>query len=152
MSRAGRILLVLVLVLLPLRAELRNTMPSPHLDHFKKEANRKAARFPDVYILEERTSDKHLYLTFDDGPDRINTPKILDVLKAQGVRATFFFLGERIEAAPEILRRAAAEGHVILPHGKGHVDFRKHPFKTVLDSEGRLRTAPAHRRDRRGVP
>ena len=132
MRRTGGAILALVCMVLPLQAELRNTMPDSHLERFKQEANRKAARFPQSYILEEKTVQMRLYLTFDDGPDRVNTPKILDILKKEGVKATFFFLGERIEAAPGILRRAAREGHVILPHGNRHVDFRKHPFETVL--------------------
>lgn len=118
-------------------AELRNAMPSAYLDRFKSDANAKAARFPGVYLLEGDATGNRIYLTFDDGPDRRNTPKILDILKAEGVKATFFFLGSQIASAPEVLQRAAAEGHVILPHGHTHVDFRKHPFEAVLSEQVR---------------
>jgi peptidoglycan/xylan/chitin deacetylase (PgdA/CDA1 family) len=120
---------------MPLSAELRNTMPNAYLERFKSDANGKAARFPDVYVLEGSKQEKQIYLTFDDGPDRVNTPKILDILKAEGVQATFFFLGSRIETSPSTVRRAAAEGHMILPHGQTHIDFRKLPFKRVLNKQ-----------------
>lgn len=135
MRRFG-LLLTALLIAVPAQAgELRNSMPNAQLEHFKQEANRKAARFPEVYLLEGAAADKTIYLTFDDGPDRVNTPNILDILKARGVPATFFFLGKRIETAPDILRRAASEGHLILPHGATHVDFRKHPYETVINEQ-----------------
>ena len=59
-------------------------------------------------------------LTFDDGPNPQATPRILDVLAAEGVRATFFLLGKHVERWPEIARRVAAEGHVIGNHGYHH--------------------------------
>ncbi len=113
-------------------AQLRNTMPNAALERFKTDANRKAARFPATYILEGEQEGRTLYLTFDDGPDRFNTPKILDILAVEGVKATFFFLGSRLDGAPEIVRRASADGHTILPHGFHHVDFRKHSFEHIL--------------------
>ncbi len=58
-------------------------------------------------------------LTFDDGPS-LHTAKILDVLKAEGIQATFFFLGRNIERYPEVARRAEAEGHQIGYHGYSH--------------------------------
>ena len=47
-------------------------------------------------------------LTFDDGPDPVFTPRILDVLAAHGARATFFVLGERARRYPEVIRRMRA--------------------------------------------
>jgi peptidoglycan/xylan/chitin deacetylase (PgdA/CDA1 family) len=59
-------------------------------------------------------------LTFDDGPNPYATPAILDALDDAGVRATFFFLGRHVERWPELVRRAAAEGHQIGNHGYFH--------------------------------
>ncbi|MCL1991172.1 MAG: polysaccharide deacetylase family protein [Defluviitaleaceae bacterium] len=59
-------------------------------------------------------------LTFDDGPDPIFTPHILDKLKTYGAQATFFLLGENIEKFPDIVKRIAAEGHVIGNHTYAH--------------------------------
>lgn len=62
-------------------------------------------------------------LTFDDGPDPVFTPMILDKLRKYGVKATFFLLGTNMERFPEIVRRISAEGHVIANHSYSHVDL-----------------------------
>ena len=59
-------------------------------------------------------------LTFDDGPNRTWTPRLLDALARHDVRATFFMLGNAAEAEPAIVRRAVAEGHLIGNHSWGH--------------------------------
>jgi peptidoglycan-N-acetylglucosamine deacetylase len=58
-------------------------------------------------------------LTFDDGPSA-STGAVLDILKAEGVPATFFVLGEHVERFPATLQRADAEGHAIGLHGMTH--------------------------------
>jgi peptidoglycan/xylan/chitin deacetylase (PgdA/CDA1 family) len=59
-------------------------------------------------------------LTFDDGPSPEHTPKILDMLDEAGVRATFFVIGRKAEAHPEIVRDIVARGHAIGVHGFAH--------------------------------
>src|SRR3984885_13577376 len=59
-------------------------------------------------------------LTFDDGPDPADTPKLLDLLREKGVKATFFVVGKRADQYPEIVRRAWAEGHLIATHTWSH--------------------------------
>jgi peptidoglycan/xylan/chitin deacetylase (PgdA/CDA1 family) len=59
-------------------------------------------------------------LTFDDGPDPVDTPKLLDLLREKNVKATFFVVGKRADQHPEIVRRAAAEGHLIANHTWSH--------------------------------
>ncbi len=61
-------------------------------------------------------------LTFDDGPDPFVTPRLLDVLREHGVRATFFVIGEKVARHPEIVRRIAAEGHCVGGHSFHHGD------------------------------
>ncbi|MGF7034566.1 peptidoglycan/xylan/chitin deacetylase (PgdA/CDA1 family) [Paenibacillus mucilaginosus] len=97
-----------------------------------------------------------VYLTFDDGPSHL-TPKFLDVLKEEGVPATFFVLGEQVEARPEVAKRIAEEGHVLGNHTYNHVyrdiykDFSvfweqlQHTEKAVQEAAGvrpRLVRAP----------
>ena len=65
-------------------------------------------------------ADKELVLTFDDGPWPTTTPKVLDALKAECVRATFFLLGRNVDANPAIARREQAEGHSIGHHTYSH--------------------------------
>ena len=59
-------------------------------------------------------------ITFDDGPNPRATPRILDVLRREGVRATFFVLGRHAERWPELVRRAALDGHQLGNHGYFH--------------------------------
>lgn len=59
-------------------------------------------------------------LTFDDGPDPVDTPRLLDLLKEKGVKATFFVIGKRADQHPEIVRRAWAEGHLVANHTWSH--------------------------------
>ena len=70
--------------------------------------------------LPHYTAEKVAYLTFDDGPDDVNTPAILDVLKAKGVHATFYVLGGMVEKNPAVLKRIFTEGHAIGNHSYDH--------------------------------
>lgn len=63
---------------------------------------------------------KVVYLTFDDGPSRTVTPQILDILKQNDVKATFFVLGYMIEQNPDLLKREHNEGHAIANHSYTH--------------------------------
>ncbi|MFD0265287.1 bifunctional polysaccharide deacetylase/glycosyltransferase family 2 protein [Streptomyces sp. NPDC127106] len=62
-------------------------------------------------------------LTFDDGPDPVWTPKILDVLRRNGVRATFFTVGTKVAENPGLARRIVDEGHQIGLHSFTHTDL-----------------------------
>ena len=64
--------------------------------------------------------DKLIALTFDDGPWPGQTEKILGILKHEGIHATFFMLGVRIKAAPQLARQVAADGNLIGDHTLGH--------------------------------
>ena len=63
---------------------------------------------------------KIAYLTFDDGPRRKATPKILDILKDEGVKATFFVIGKYVKENPDLIKREYDEGHFIANHGYDH--------------------------------
>jgi peptidoglycan-N-acetylglucosamine deacetylase len=62
-----------------------------------------------------------IVLTFDDGPDQDSTPAVLDAVEAAGARATFFLVGEQVEAEPELAREVVARGHDVQLHGYAHV-------------------------------
>ncbi|MDY5097309.1 polysaccharide deacetylase family protein [Clostridium sp.] len=64
--------------------------------------------------------EKVVYLTFDDGPSVNNTSRILDILKEQGVKATFFVVGTRVESHPDIVRRMYTDNMSIAPHCNNH--------------------------------
>lgn len=63
---------------------------------------------------------KRVYLTFDDGPSKENTPKILDILKEKNVKATFFVVGNEEDYAPELYKRIVEEGHTLGIHSYSH--------------------------------
>lgn len=71
-------------------------------------------------LCRNRAAGRVVALTFDDGPDPGQTPRILDTLREHGVRATFFLVGSKAELHPEIVRRIAAEGHAIGIHTWSH--------------------------------
>ncbi|WP_067496377.1 polysaccharide deacetylase family protein [Actinoplanes sp. TFC3] len=67
-----------------------------------------------------RTGGDEVALTFDDGPDPVQTPRMLDLLKQQGVKATFCLVGQNAAAHPELVQRIAAEGHTLCNHSWNH--------------------------------
>jgi len=75
---------------------------------------------------------KELVLTFDDGPWPTTTPKVLDALKSECVRATFFLLGRNVAAYPQFARRALAEGHSVGHHSYSHPLLDRMPFARAV--------------------
>src|SRR5438132_6874176 len=69
--------------------------------------------------------EPYIALTFDDGPSATLTPKLLDLLAAHHIKATFFVIGENVAEQPEIVARAAREGHEIGNHSWSHPNFAK---------------------------
>ncbi len=84
-----------------------------------------ASEFPGLFFREGDKSVKKVALTFDDGPDSVYTPQMLDVLKQHQVKATFFFIGNRAKLFPEIVQKAVQEGHIIGNHTMTHPDILK---------------------------
>ncbi|WP_082235049.1 delta-lactam-biosynthetic de-N-acetylase [Halobacillus massiliensis] len=73
----------------------------------------------------DKSGDKMVYFTFDNGYEQGYTGKVLDVLKEQQVPATFFVTGHYINSAPELVKRMNEEGHLIGNHSWSHPDFTK---------------------------
>lgn len=67
-----------------------------------------------------KSEEKVAYLTFDDGPTIKETPKILDILQKEEVKATFFVVGKHVKELPQIVKREYEEGHYIANHGYSH--------------------------------
>ncbi len=63
---------------------------------------------------------RRVALTFDDGPDPVHTPKLLDLLQESGAPGTFFLVGQRAARAPDLVRRIVDEGHEIANHTWSH--------------------------------
>jgi peptidoglycan-N-acetylglucosamine deacetylase len=71
-------------------------------------------------ICKGETDKKEIAISFDDGPAENYTPQILEILKAEQVKATFFCIGKRIAGNETILKQVHAEGHIICNHSYSH--------------------------------
>jgi len=79
-----------------------------------------SATFSSVHV-----DGPYIAMTFDDGPSATLTPKLLDLLAAHHIKATFFVIGENVAEHPDIVARAAREGHEIGNHSWSHPNFAK---------------------------
>ena len=75
--------------------------------------------FPSITWRKENDQN-NIWLTFDDGPHQESTPFILNVLKEEQVKATFFLVGEQMEKHPELLNQIISEGHKVANHSYSH--------------------------------
>ncbi|KIL40020.1 xylanase [Gordoniibacillus kamchatkensis] len=91
----------------------------PHVEHVDW-----SARYPNEIVLRGPEA-KEVALTFDDGPDDVWTPKVLDQLARVKVKATFFIFGRRAERFPNVLRRIVREGHIVGNHTWSHPNLTK---------------------------
>jgi polysaccharide deacetylase family sporulation protein PdaB len=82
----------------------------------------------------DNNGKKLVALTFDDGPDNKYTTQVLDILKKNDVKATFFLVGTQVEKYPDTAKRIVDEGHSIGNHTWSHKDLTKQSDK-VLDLE-----------------
>ena len=89
-----------------------------------------------------KSETKRVFLTFDDGPSSNVTPIVLDTLKAENIKATFFLLGGRVELNPELVKREFDEGHYLASHGYSHVYSQIYASpQSVLDEYNNCITA-----------
>lgn len=68
----------------------------------------------------KKTTEKVVALTFDDGPDSVQTPQVLDLLRRYQVTATFFCIGHQASSQPELVRQIVREGHLLGNHSYSH--------------------------------
>ncbi|VIF76735.1 oligosaccharide deacetylase [Clostridioides difficile] len=91
----------------------------------------KISDYEDVIIKKGSDNEKVIALTFDDGPDEVFTPQVLDILKKNNVKATFFVVGEKVEYNKELLKRQYTEGHEIGNHTFTHINVAKNSYDKV---------------------
>ncbi|MBD2871702.1 N-acetylmuramoyl-L-alanine amidase [Paenibacillus arenilitoris] len=95
-----------------------------------------------IYYNGQASDGKRTALTFDDGPDDVVTPRILDILKENKIKATFFMLGSQAAAHPEVVRRIVDEGHAIGNHSWSHPRFNditmEEARKQINDTQQKL--------------
>jgi len=78
-------------------------------------------------------AQRGLYLSFDDGPHPEHTPRLLDLLAEHGAKATFFLIGNQIEANAALVRLIAFKGHTLGNHSMHHPHFEKLSLVEQLD-------------------
>lgn len=99
-----------------------------------------APNFP-VLFHQPSADEGKVTITFDDGPDPTWTPRVLDLLKARGLKAAFFVIGRNAEQYPKLVERIVAEGHEIGNHTYSHGNLAEMPewrWRLELDSTERL--------------
>lgn len=119
--------------------EIENQIQQAKLEELEKQKQEEEARLAAIQKRIEQTSapfteeqkdnilhiyrstgEKRVFLTFDDGPSQSVTPLILDVLKQENVKATFFVLGNNVRNYPYLVKREFDDGHYIANHGYSH--------------------------------
>ena len=86
----------------------------------KNQATLAEEQYNRIINIYDNSSEKTVYLTFDDGPSETVTPLILDLLKQENIKVTFFVLGVNTDIYPQIVQREYSEGHFIANHGYSH--------------------------------
>jgi len=86
---------------------------------------------PGITFSSVHVDGPYIAMTFDDGPSATLTPKLLDLLAAHHIKATFFVIGENVAEHPEVVARAAREGHEIGNHSWSHPNFGKMSDESV---------------------
>lgn len=102
---------------------------------FKRLAGKVSRRIAGT-ITHVRTGEPLAALTFDDGPDPVATPRLLQILEKHGAKATFFMSGENAAAHPEVLAAVRAAGHAIGNHSWDHPSF---PLISFREKIGQIR-------------
>src|SRR6184192_2632037 len=87
--------------------------------------NRAAPEESSITFNSVHTDGPYIAMSFDDGPSATLTPKLLDLLAARHIKATFFVIGENVMEHPEVVARAAREGHEIGNHSWSHPNLAK---------------------------
>jgi peptidoglycan/xylan/chitin deacetylase (PgdA/CDA1 family) len=88
-------------------------------------------------VFRIKTSEKLLYLTFDDGPHPGSTFRILQILKDHNVKSVFFCSGARAELNPDLINLIKSDGHLIGNHGYSHLNGWKTSFEKYISDVNR---------------
>ena len=97
------------------------------------------SQYPKIGIALAETDaeepNRCVYLTFDDGPSDKITPKILDILNEEGIKATFFIVGKQAERRKYLIKREFEEGHTVAVHSFSHIyrEVYSSPEKLLKD-------------------
>jgi peptidoglycan/xylan/chitin deacetylase (PgdA/CDA1 family) len=105
---------------MPDRRQLRRAIPRPIRQRLYDWSPSRRRRWRETPGLTRIPPGAGVALTFDDGPDPVYTPRLLDVLAELRATATFFVIGERVAREPGVVREIAERGHEVGLHGMTH--------------------------------
>jgi peptidoglycan/xylan/chitin deacetylase (PgdA/CDA1 family) len=125
----SRLLLVCFATVIATIAVRADPTPPPKRDAPRE--SRALAEDPSITFNSVHVDGPYIAMTFDDGPSAALTPKLLDLLAARHIKATFFVIGENVAEHPEIVARAAREGHEIASHSWSHPNLAKMSLESV---------------------
>lgn len=94
-----------------------------NMDKWRKTVFEMALQKPGEVILNGKADRLAVGLTFDDGPDGVITPQVLNVLRTNGIQATFFLTGIQMARYPEVVKEAASQGNLLLSHTYSHLQL-----------------------------
>jgi peptidoglycan-N-acetylglucosamine deacetylase len=106
---------------------------SPPLPMTKPADISPAGSGPKITFSQCHVDGPYVAMTFDDGPHATNTPRLLEMLKQRGIKATFFCVGQCVAEYPEIARRIVDEGHEIANHSWSHPQLSAMSEASVRD-------------------
>ncbi len=89
-------------------------------------------KYPGILYYRGISNDYQVALTFDDGPDKFYTPRILDILREYQVPATFFVVGSNVNLYPEVIKRILREGHILASHSWSHINLGKASKEQII--------------------
>jgi peptidoglycan-N-acetylglucosamine deacetylase len=121
---AGAILLLIDQTIFAQEAKPAVPVEKPNAAPVKPKASPSPSE-PPITFNSVHVDGPFIALTFDDGPNATLTPKLLDLLAARHLKATFFVVGQNAADHPEILKRAVREGHEIANHSWSHPNLAK---------------------------
>lgn len=118
---------------------------------YKKSTNNQVpevGKFGDIIenydaIYVDKSNDKNIYLTFDNGYEQGYTVQVLNILKDENVPATFFVTGHYVKSVPDLVKRMVADGHIIGNHSYSHPDFTTMSKESVKQELTKLEEAVA---------
>lgn len=123
-NRSFAVLLALSLFTLAAKAQYSESTPA---------AKTTPSTGPRLSYSAVHVDGPYIALTFDDGPNKATTPRLLDMLAKRGIKVTFFILGENAQENTDILKREIAEGHEIGNHSWSHPNLGKMSENAVHD-------------------
>lgn len=130
----GCLSVLIIVTIFFIKNDNSKSIETLNIENYNYQTNNDIGRdYEDIIIKKGNEDEKIIALTFDDGPDEVFTPQVLDILKKNDVKATFFLVGENLKQNKEIVKRQFEEGHEIGNHTYTHINVAKSGYDKVYE-------------------